>query len=642
MSGSSQPTIICKLCEVEIPEEKVPAWQKLQVSFTIASTVLFAVALSSEYVLRFPIVFPHITYFVIILLSGHEIIPAALRSVLRRRLDINFLMTVAAFGAFAIGQADEGAAVIYLFSIAEFLEVWASDKARASIATLLKLSPSTVSVKVEGNEIAKHVHDVSVGDIVVVKPGERIPVDGVVRSGSSSVNQAPITGESIPVDKEEGGEVFAGSLNGEGFLEIRTTKPPSETVLSKVVRLVRQAQSEKSPTESFVERFSKFYTPIVVAGAILVALVPPLAFNASFVTWFYRAMILLVVSCPCALTISTPVSMVSSITGAARNGVLVRGGKYIESLAKIRTFLFDKTGTLTTGRLNVSDVISFNPSSSEVLRLAGSLEAMSEHPIAKAVVEKAKEDRLTLSPVAEFESFRGRGIRGVIDGKEVLVGKKELFTQIPEKVLEKCQYLQAQGKSAILVGTSKEIFGIVALKDSVKANAATTVSALKAQGFEVVMISGDNETTTASIANELAIDHYHAEVMPDQKVEEVAHLKEKYGDVVMIGDGVNDAPALAKASVGIAMGALGSDVAIETADIALMRDDLSKIPYVTDLSRKTLGVIKQNITASILVKSAFAILALPGLVTLALAVGVGDMGLSLAVILNAMRLRLVR
>ena len=588
------------------------------------------------------VLYGHAIFLAIILFSGREIIGAAFSSVIRRRLDVNFLMTVAAFGAFAIGQADEGAAVMYLFSLAEYLENVASGKVRSSIAGLLKLSPSSATIRVDGGEAEKHIHDVRVGDVAIVRPGQRIPVDGVVVSGSSSVNQAVITGESVPVDREVGSEVFAGSINEEGFLEIKATSPATETVISKVVKLVQQAQSERSPTESFVERFARYYTPLVVVGSISVALVPPLILGAGFTTWFYRALILLVVSCPCALTISTPVSMASAITSAASNGVLVKGGKYLESLGRIKTFVFDKTGTLTKGKLEVTDVVSFSPSPKQVLQLSASLETMSEHPVAKAIVEKAKAERLILIPVAEFNSIRGKGVQGIVDGKALSVGKHELFQKIPDKVLDKTRELQAQGKTTVMLGVGNEVVGLVALQDRVKDTAAGAIEDLKARGIQCIIISGDNDMTTASIAKDVGVDHYHAELLPEDKLEEISDLKKKYGSVAMVGDGVNDAPALAKANVGIAMGVLGSDVSIETADIALMRDDLSKVPYILDLSRNTLGVVKQNITASILVKAAFALLALPGLVTLALAVGVGDMGLSLAVILNAMRLRFVR
>src|SRR3989454_1573077 len=631
----------CELCSAQIPEDTESVWESHRRLVIATSTALFGTALAIEYLTK-NVLYAHVIFLVVILFSGREIIESAIRSTIRGRLDVNFLMTVAAFGAFAIGQADEGAAVMYLFSLAESLEDMASDRVRMSIAGLLKLSPNTATLRVDGREVEKHIHDVVVGDIAIVRPGQRIPVDGVVVTGASSVNQAVITGESVPSDKEVGTDVFAGSINGEGFLEIKATKPPTETVISKVVKLVQQAQSERSPAESFVERFAKYYTPLVVAGAITVALVPPLILGASFLTWFYRSLILLVVSCPCALTISTPVSMISAITAAAGNGVLVKGGKYIESLARVKTFVFDKTGTLTTGKLEVTDVVSFSPSSKDILQLAASLETMSEHPVAKAIVEKAKAEKLTLGAVVEFSSIRGQGVEGTVDGKDVTVGKPELFPKIPNKVLDKLGELQAQGKTTIMLGVGDEVIGIVALKDKGKDSAARTIEELKIRGVQSAIISGDNEETTAAFAKTVGVEHYHAELLPEEKLEEIVHLREEYGSVAMVGDGVNDAPALAKANVGIVMGVLGSDVSIETADIALMRDDLSKLPYVLDLSRDTRRVVKQNITASILVKAAFALLALPGLVTLALAVGVGDMGLSLAVILNAMRLRFVK
>ena len=631
----------CELCSVHAPEDSESGWEKHRVLVIAASTALFGAAFGVEYLTR-NVLYGHAVFLAVILFSGREIIGAAFSSVIRRRLDVNFLMTVAAFGAFAIGQADEGAAVMYLFSLAEYLENVASDKVRSSIAGLLKLSPSSATIRVNDGEVEKHIHDVAVGDVALVRPGQRIPVDGLVVSGSSSVNQAVITGESVPVDREVGSEVFAGSINEEGFLEIKATKPTAETVISKVVRLVPQAQSERSPTESFVERFAKYYTPLVVVAAISVALVPPLTLGASFTTWFYRALILLVVSCPCALTISTPVSMASAITAAASNGVLVKGGKYVEGLARVKTFVFDKTGTLTRGRLDVADVVSFSLSPTEVLQLAASLEAKSEHPIARAIVEKAKAERVTLVPVKEFNSIPGKGLEGMVDSRSVVMGKQELFQNIPDKILNKIRGLQAQGKTTVMLGVRNEIVGLLALKDRVKDAAAGAIEELKARGVQSVIISGDNEATTAALARDVGVDHFHADLLPEDKLEEISHLKEKYGSVAMVGDGVNDAPALAKANVGIAMGVLGSDVSIETADIALMRDDLSKVPYIFDLSQNTLRVVKQNITASILVKAAFALLALPGLVTLALAVGVGDMGLSLAVILNALRLRFVR
>src|SRR5881296_3094286 len=435
----------CELCSVHAPEDSELGWEKHRVLVIAASTALFGAAFGVEYLTR-NVLYGHAVFLAVILFSGREIIGAAFSSVIRRRLDVNFLMTVAAFGAFAIGQADEGAAVMYLFSLAEYLENVASDKVRSSIAGLLKLSPSSATIRVNDGEVEKHIHDVAVGDVALVRPGQRIPVDGLVVSGSSSVNQGVITGESVPVDREAGSEVFAGSINEEGSLEIKATKPTTETVISKVVRLVQQAQSERSPTESFVERFAKYYTPLVVAGSISVALVPPIVLAASFTTWFYRALILLVVSCPCALTISTPVSMASALTAASRNGVLVKGGRYLESLARVKIFVFDKTGTLTIGKPKVADVVSFSSSPNEVLQLAASLESMSEHPIARAIVEKSKEEKLMIMPVRKFISIRGRGVEGTVGEREIVMGNQEIFQKAPVNVLDKLEELQVQGK----------------------------------------------------------------------------------------------------------------------------------------------------------------------------------------------------
>src|SRR3989442_4084259 len=515
----------CKLCSAQAPEGSESIWEKHRAVVVVASTVLFGLAFAVEYVTKNTL-YGHAIFLGVILFSGRGIIEAALRSLVHGRLDVNFLMTVAAFGAFAIGQADEGAAVMYLFSLAEFLEDTASDRVRGSIAGLLKLSPSSAAVRVDGGEVEKHIHDVAVGDVAVVRPGQRIPVDGIVVRGSSSVNQALITGESLLIDKEEGSEVFAGSINEEGFLEVKTTRPSTETVISKVVRLVQQAQSERSPTESFVERFAKYYTPLVVAGAIAVALVPPIVLGASFTTWFYRALILLVVSCPCALTISTPVSMASAITAASRNGVLVKGGKYLESLARVRTFVFDKTGTLTTGKLKVSDLVSFSSSPNEVLQLAASLESMSEHPIARAIVEKAKEEKLILTPVRKFSSIRGRGVEGTVGDREILVGNPELFQKMPDKVLNKTRELQAQGKTTVLLGVGNEIVGLVALKDKVKDFAATAIEELRARGVQPVIISGDNQGTTPALAEEHGFELHHLELLPVAKLQEVAPLRD--------------------------------------------------------------------------------------------------------------------
>jgi len=550
---------------------------------------------------------------------------------------------IAAAGSFFIGHGEEGAAVIFLFYVAEFLEGYAAERARRSIASLMNLAPEVATVKKSGREVKVPVGEVDINEVIVVRPGEKIPLDGRVVRGVSTVNQAPITGESIPVTKQIGDEVYAGTINNEGFLEVMVTKRSDETMLSKIVKLVEEAQMMKSPTEKFIDRFSKYYTPSVIFLALCVATIPTFMFGLPLNEWLYKALVLLVVSCPCALAISTPVAMVSGITSAARNGVLIKGSAYVEEVSKIKVFAFDKTGTLTEGRLEVTDVVSLEHSREEILGIAASLEALSEHPIAKAIIEEAKEEGVTLRTVDDFRALAGRGVMGRIGKKIYYVGSRRLFKELsadfPE---EEAWKLENEGKTVIFVGNEKEVIGLIAVMDKIRDATFITMSKLREKGVKTVMITGDNERTAKAIAERIGIVEYQAELLPEDKVNIIEELSKKYGHVAMVGDGVNDAPALARASVGIAMGAIGSDVSLETADIALMQDDLSKIPYLIELSQRTLEIVKENVLASILIKGSFAILVFPGLVTLWLAVAIGDMGLSLAVILNAMRLSLIK
>jgi Cd2+/Zn2+-exporting ATPase len=576
-------------------------------------------------------------------LSGHRIMREGVLSLLNLRFSIDLLITIAAAGAFLIGHGEEGAAVLFLFSIAEFLEEHASDRARNSIRELLRLAPETARLKRNSKEIEVHVHEVGVGDLMLVKPGEKIPLDGVVVRGASSVNQAPITGESLPVAKEAGSEVYAGTINEDGYLEVEVTKKPSETMLSKIAKMVTDAQRQRSNTEKFIDRFSRYYTPGVILLAVAVASLPPLL-GMPFKEWLYRALVLLVVSCPCALAISTPVSMVSGITSAARNGVLIKGSSYLEEMSRIKAIALDKTGTLTEGRPVVTDVVITNRySEKEILSIAASLEALSEHPIARAVVAEAEKQGLKPMPISDFRAVAGKGVTGKLDGETYHVGSRRLFEELGVSYPQgEVARLEAEGKTVILVANERESLGMVAVMDKVRGGVTETIAELKAMGFRVAMLTGDNERTARAIAKKVGVDEYHAELLPEDKVRLIEELTQRHGKVAMVGDGVNDAPALAKASVGIAMGAIGSDVALETADIALMQDDLSRLSYLVELSRKTLSVVKENVAASIAVKGTLAFLAFPGLVTLWLAVGVGDMGLSLAVIFNAMRLSLLK
>jgi Cd2+/Zn2+-exporting ATPase len=559
------------------------------------------------------------------LLSGYTIAELGLKSLMMKRININLLITIASIGAFAIGHLEEAAAVVFLFNIAEKLEDYAADRARHSIETLMELKPEVATLKRDGEEVTVPVEDVLPGEVFVVRPGDRIPMDGEVIEGASGVNQATITGESAPISKVEGGEVFAGTINLDGYLAVRVTKMAGESVLARILKLVEEAEESRSTTEAFVDRFARVYTPAVILLAVLVAILPPLILQQPFKEWIYKSLVMLVVACPCALAISTPVAMVSAITSASGNGVLVKGSTFVERMNDIKAIAFDKTGTLTMGELGVTDIVSLDRSEKEVLRLAVSLESKAEHPIAKAIVERAEEMGVEVSETTNFKAYVGRGVEACIDEKTCCIGNLRLLEELGidplDGVVEK---LESQGKTVVLVSEDDCAVGAIALMDKLRDGAVETINELKSRGLKVQMLTGDNEMTAKAIAEKLGL--------------EIEKLRAEYGPVAMVGDGVNDAPALAAADVGIAMGAIGSDVALETADIALMEDDLSRLAYLVRLSQATMGRIRENIAASILVKLLVAGLAFPGLITLWIAVAVGDMGLSLAVILNSMRL----
>ncbi|MFA4983469.1 MAG: cation-translocating P-type ATPase, partial [Candidatus Micrarchaeia archaeon] len=624
----------CSCCATDIFEEKPPLWRQNKAVLLLSSLLLLGIGLYVEFAL-FQELLAHILYLAVVLLAGQEIIGRAWSALLRRRLDMNFLMVFAAAAAFASGHAEEAASIIFLFAVAEFLEDYAGERARNSIAALLKLAPETARVRRNGREATVHVHELAIGDTVIVKPGDRIPIDGVVHAGSSYVNQAPITGESRPVGKRKGDPLYAGTINEQGYLELKVTKKSGQTMLARIASIVENAQKQKSKTERFVDTFASYYTPLVIAAAVAVAVLPTLLFGQPFETWFYRALVLLVVSCPCALAISTPVSLVSSIASAARNGVLVKGGAYVEETGKAKAIILDKTGTLTTGEFEVEDVIAVNShSKEELLRIAASLESASTHPIAAAILRKAS---MPLYKVSRFSSMAGKGLRGTISGREYFIGNLKLPVKIDDDSVRRMLELESEGKTVVVVSTREKVVGLISISDHLREGAAEAVAELGALGVTPVMLTGDNRETAQAIAKRLGIRHFHAGLLPEQKLAEVRRLKKKYGSVIMVGDGVNDAPALAAADVGIAMGAIGSDVAIETADVALMGDDISKLPYFVKLSRKTMMVVKENIAVSILVKGSFAVLAFFGLATLWMAVAAGDMGLSLLVIMNALR-----
>lgn len=625
-------------CSEGLLEEKESIWDRKNLLIIATSVILLPIGLYLDYFTAQEIL-SKVIFLIVIAVSGYEIIPNGIKGLLKGNFNMNLLMTIAILGSFAIGSGAEGAVVIFLLYLAEFLEDYAGNRARKSIKALLKLAPETATIKRNDKNVKLHINDVKVDDILVIRPGDKIPLDGTIINGTSSVNQAAITGESVPVTKTEGDDVFAATLNEEGYLEVRVTKRCDETVLSKIVELVKESQKRKSNTETFIERFAKYYTPAVVLVAAAVAVIPPLAFGQPLETWIYRALVLLIISCPCAFLLSTPVSMVSGITSSTRNGVIIKGSKYIEEMKNINTMVFDKTGTLTEGKLEVTDVITLNGySEKEILQIAGSLESKSKHPLAEAIIQYVEESDMDFKDVKDFKSITGKGVQGIIDGKMFYIGKKSLFkdsSEFPEDLINK---LQNEGKTAIILGNDEHILGIIGLMDKIRPLSRSTIAGLKERNIKTVMLTGDNEGTAKAVASKIGIDEYYASLLPEDKVRIVDELLDKGEYVAMVGDGVNDAPALARANVGIAMGAAGSDVAIETADIALMQDDISKVNYLIDLSRKTMSVVKQNVYSAITIQLALAAFAVLGFVSLWVAVTFGDMGLTLAVILNALRI----
>ncbi|MFP3872428.1 MAG: heavy metal translocating P-type ATPase [Candidatus Natronoplasma sp.] len=616
-------------------------------------------------------------FFVVsIAIAGNVILKNGYDALKRLDLNIDLLMSSAILGSvFAsfLGASNiflEGATLAFLFNLAELLEGYSVEKVKGSLRELMDISPDVATVVREGKEMEIEVDSVEVGDTVIIRPGSKVPVDGEVVEGNSSVNEAPITGESIPVDKQQGDEVYAGTINEQGYMEIEATKRSSESTISNIIEMVENAERKKTEHEKFIEKFSSYYTPIVVAAAILIVIIPPLVFAQPWPVWFVRGLTMLVLACPCAFIISTPVSVVSGITSGAKNGVLIESGTSLEALSEVKVAAFDKTGTLTKGDLVVTDVIPLNGRSEEdVVRCACGIEEKSDHPIAEAIVSHAHDNHGFDHDhaVEDFEEISGKGLKAYLEEKKHYAGKPSLIEELgfdldhvhhssgSKEIMEEAKRmctrenclnlaadtiprLQNEGKTVILVTTEDQIEGIIAVADEVRPSTKKTIEELKSAGIKTVMLTGDNENTARVIADQIGIEDYRAELMPDEKVEYLKELSEEYGSVAMVGDGINDAPALAAADVGIAMGAAGTDTALETADIALMQDDISKLPYLFRLSRKTDYVIKENILASLGIKAVLAVGVPFGLVSIALAVLVGDAGMTVGVTGNAMRI----
>jgi len=580
---------------------------------------------------------------VAIAIGGWRILRRAAGALRARTLDMNVLMAVAVIGALAIGKWEEGAAVVALFTVALMLESYSNERTRRALRSLMSLSPARASVAREGVEETLPVEQILPGDVVVIRPGERIPLDGTVIEGSSDVNEAPVTGEAFPVTKSAGSPVYAGTLSGTGMLRVRVTMRAGDSTIARIGRMIEEAQLRRAPVQTLVDRVARIYTPAVLAVAIVVALIPPVIFGADQQEWLYRALVLLVIACPCALVIATPVAIVSAMTRAAWTGVLIKGGIHVESLAGVRTVALDKTGTLTMGMPRVTDVVPFNGHSRhELLQIAGALERHSEHHLASAAVAAAQEAGTFpgTSIVEGFKALPGRGVTGVIDGTTYYLGNRVLSEEAgyyTAGVGTTIDGLSAAGKTAIILGTARGPLGIVGFRDGMRSQGRHALERMREMGItHVVMLSGDSPGAAGEVAAHLGIDDVRPGLLPQDKVTAIDRLKKTDGSVAMVGDGINDAPALAAASVGIAMGVAGSDAALETADVVLMSDNLSHLPYIFGLSRATMRVVRQNIGLAITVKLLFLALAVAGHASLWMAV-LADDGASLAVIVNALR-----
>lgn len=589
------------------------------------------------------------------LIGGWNFFPKGVRSARTLKLDMNFLMTIAIVGALLVGEPLEAAAIAFLFSLAELLEHSAVVRARNSVDLLIRLNPERASVvDPNGKERQVPTRYLERGQIVRVRPGEKIPIDGTVLRGESAVNEANLTGESVPVSKGVGDAVYASTLNHDGFLEIEASTDASDTTLARIVRVVREAQTRRSPTEQFVKKFARYYTPIVTVLAALTMLVPPLLGLGTGLTWFVRGLTLLVIACPCALVIATPVTVVSALTSAARNGVLIKGGEYLEALGGTCAMAFDKTGTLTFGRLTVTDVESTGSAAAEeVLSLAAAVEARSEHPIGRAIVTRAEEAGASQHEgseqnVAEFTARPGRGVVAQVDGSDVIVGTVELFEEeewpvwSPQEA-SRLEALENEGKTVVAVGRDRKLAGLIALADEIRPEAASVLGRLREMGIhEQLILTGDHERVAVAVGQQVGIDRVMASLLPEEKVAAVKELSSRHKGTAMLGDGVNDAPALTAATVGLAMGGAGSPATIETADVTLMADDLNMLPYAVQISRLARRLVRFNIALALGLKLLLAVGAVTGAVSLLVAVLVGDMGASLAVTLNAMRLANLR
>ncbi|WP_187388634.1 heavy metal translocating P-type ATPase [Meiothermus taiwanensis] len=556
---------------------------------------------------------------------------------------INTLVTIAAIGAVVIGEAPEAAVVVFLFAVGELLEGIAAGRARAGIKALAALAPKTAFLlEGEGEDIRTRevpASSLRVGQVVQVRPGGRVPADGTILSGFSALDDSPVTGESVPVSKGPGDRVFAGSINTDGVLTVRVDKDPSDNTIARIIHLVEEAQGSKAPTARFIDRFSRYYTPGVLAIATLIAVVPPLFLGGAWHEWLYKALALLLIGCPCALVLSVPAAITSAISAGARRGLLIKGGAVLETLARVRTVAFDKTGTLTEGRPRVTDVVALEGSEAELLGLAAAVEQGSSHPLAKAIVEKADEVGATLPPSSDQQAVQGKGAQAMVQGRTLVVGSPRYAAELAPLAAEVAGQIEAmelQGKTVVVLLNPPTPLGLIALRDEPRPDARKAVQALHRMGIQTVMLTGDNRRTAEAVARQLGIDTVIAEVLPEDKAAKVKELQAQGRKVAMVGDGINDAPALAWADVGIAMGG-GTDVALETADAAVLRGSVRGVAELVRLSRDTMRVVAQNIAFALGLKAVFLATTLLGITGLWPAV-LADTGATALVTLNSLRL----
>ena len=615
-----------------MPEQPKP-WRNPKVLASLASGLLLLVGWLIG-LAGAPETVSLVIYIAAILIGGYYFGREAFEELIyKRRIGIEMLMTVAAVIATVMGQAAEGAMLVFLYSISEAAEGYTEEKTRSAVKALMDLAPKFALVRRNGREQEIPVEEVTVGDIFILKPGQSVPTDGEVISGVSSLNQAPVTGESVPVEKRPGDTVFAGSINGEGSLEVRATKAFADNTISRIIQMVEEAQERKGESQRFIERFGARYSPLVLLAGLLLAVAPPLLFGAGWTEWVTRATVFIVAAAPCALVISIPITLVASLGTGARQGVLIKGGMYVEELAKVDVVALDKTGTITRGEPEVTDVISNRlpvngnrlSATGHLIGLAAGLESRSEHPLARAVMQYAAAQGIEAAAVSDFQALAGAGAQGQWQGQTVYVGSPALFRErlglSLAEVEAAIERLQGEGKTVVLVGDDTAVYGLIAIQDTIRANARQAIAGLRQAGVKkVVMLTGDNARTAQAIAQEAGVDDFYADLKPEDKVVKVRELAEKYGHVAMVGDGVNDAPALAEATVGVAMGAAGTDVALETADVALMADDLEKLVYALNLARRNQRVVNQNLALSAVVIGALSLGAIAGMLTLPAAV----------------------